>query len=309
MIFTIDRMQFNGEQLIAFEFYNIDKEKKNELYILEKVDVLNSLVEIGFDDFYFIKYKNDYSKFWIENKNKKIEYDYQEFSSWFIDMNKAANNKSMSKPLGEAREGDFDNYSAKILNDLYQPLFEGLDLSIDDNGLGLIKDVLKQQNQPTYGFDSDLFCSNGGYIIELLKRKNSYITNFTSHPARYPWNKHKFVSLWNAAQRFSTKLLALNYSENSDEALCLMVIKDFDTNMSNERMTLNEIAFKLENIKEFEEFLRQLEMGKNAVNEYIIQKPRENRDYNFFEAVYDDEYRNKDLKKRWNTKIIGKNFK
>ena len=124
-----------------------------------------------------------------------------------------------------------------------------------------------------------------------------------------PIHKHKFVSLWNAAQRFSTKLLALNYSENSDEALCLMVIKDFDTNMSNERMTLNEIAFKLENIKEFEEFLRQLEMGKDAVNEYIIQKPRENRDYNFFEAVYDDEYRNKDLKKRWNTKIIGKNFK
>ena len=75
MIFTIDRMQFNGEQLIAFEFYNIDKEKKNELYILEKVDVLNSLVEIGFDDFYFIKYKNDYSKFWIENKNKKISID------------------------------------------------------------------------------------------------------------------------------------------------------------------------------------------------------------------------------------------
>ena len=40
MIFTIDRLQFINDKLIAFEFFYIDIEKCNEQFINDKVNYI-----------------------------------------------------------------------------------------------------------------------------------------------------------------------------------------------------------------------------------------------------------------------------
>lgn len=309
MIFPIDRLQFTDDKLIAFEFFNIDTEQCNEAFMSRKVQELKKLVGHGLDEFYYIKYRDDLSKFWIEINNQVIEYNYQMFRQWFLKMNDSANSENSSKQLGKERESNIDNFSAKILNNLYKPIYNGVDFSVDDNGLELVKRMLDLSNSPTFGFDADLFCTTGGYIIELLKNESDYVTNLTSHPSKYTGNKQKFISLWNASTRFSNRLLCVNYSENTEEALCLMVIVAFDTDIKNDRMNLLEFAYQIESHDDLLDFLKSLDNGRDSANDFISMRKKELRNRAFFKKVYDEKFKKNDIQNRWNTAHIGKNFK
>lgn len=310
MIFTIDRLQIVNEQLIAFEFYNIDVEKCNEQFIKEKVEVLKGLVGTKIDVFYFIRYKDDFSYFEVEGNGKVDHYDFKQFSSWFLELNgQVTNDKDSSKSVGSVRNENLDIYVADLLNTYYRETYETIDFSVDDNGLKLVKAVLDSCGESTYGFDLDLYCSNSGVIFEFLKRENAYVTNLTAHPARYPWNKQKFVSLWNATRRMSenNRLALINYSDDPTESVGLIVVQDFDTNMRNRKMSLSEIAYNIGKKEDIIQLLKAIENGRLEANDYLSHKPKEVRNLEFFATVYDEGYYYKHDKK-WNCSNIGRNY-
>ncbi len=63
MLFTIDRFQIIDDRLIAFEFFNVDVEKSNELFIKRKISEIQKFVGNGIDEFYYIRHSGDYSSF------------------------------------------------------------------------------------------------------------------------------------------------------------------------------------------------------------------------------------------------------
>ncbi|HFI0415445.1 TPA: hypothetical protein ACGOYS_000813 [Streptococcus suis] len=314
MIFTIDRLQFINNKLIAFEFFNIDIEKCNEQFINDKVKVLRSLVGTKIDSFYYIKYKDDYSYFEIENAEQIAKFSYEEFSRWFRELNgQVTTNRSSSKPAGSVRGENIDVYVAELLNTYYQLHYSGIDFFVDDNGLKLVKTILNEHNESTFGFDFDLYCSMTGTIFEFLKRDNEYVTNLTAHPARYFWNKQKFVSLWKATKRIDSenKLVLVNYSDNILEPVGLIVIQDFDIT-SNLKMSLNDIGYNIGGKSNIIKLLESLENGKHEANEFLKKMPKEVRNHAFFNEVYDEVYfkniQEKKGKGRWNCSKIGKNY-
>lgn len=310
MIFTIDRLQLVDGKFIAFEFYNIDVEKCNETFIDDKVKVLKELVGKSIDIFYYIKYKNDYSNFEVEENGQIVHYNYDQFSKWFLEINgQVSSNKRSSKPVGSVRNENIDTYVADILNTYYRPTYSMVNFFVDDNGLKLVKGILESDSESTYGFDCDLYCSKSGIIFEFLKRENRYVDNLSAHPARYPWNKQKFVSLWNVAKRISenNKLALINYSDDYTDPVGLIVIQDFDTDMKNKKMSLKEIAFNIGTKDNLISLLRALENGIVEANNFLSNKPKEVRDSQFFDTVYNVEYYENN--RRWNCRNIGKNYR
>lgn len=310
MIFTIDRLQIVNEQLIAFEFYNIDVEKCNEQFIKEKVEVLKGLVGTKIDAFYYIRYKDNFTYFEVEGNGEVFHCDYEQFSLWFLELNRqVTTDTDRSKPLGSDRHENIDRYVADLLNTYYRSTYEAIDFFVDDNGLKLVKSILDSCEEPTFGFDLDLYCSNSGIIFEFLKRKNATVTNLTAHPARYPWNKQKFVSLWKATRRMSenNRLALINYSDDSTESVGLIVVRDFDTDMRNRRMNLSEIAYDIGKQENIIQLLKAIEQERSQANDFLSDKPREVRNRDFFATVYDEDYYYKHDKK-WNCSNIGKNY-
>lgn len=314
MIFTIDRLQFVEGKLQAFEFYNEDTEKSNEKFFNKKIEELKKYIGNGIDELFIIYYRNDFSEIRVSNENSGHFhlFTFEEFSKWFSTLNNnVSRNSHTSKQLGSKRENNIDNYIASILNHIYKDEFEGVDFFVDDNGLGLVKKVLDLNEIPTYGFDCDIFCSNNGAIIEFLKRESKLVSNITAHPARYTYNKQKFVSLWKAGKVLSkglnSKLTLVNYSDIKDEPLGIITIRDFDCDMNNNKMSLDEYGFKLKNASDLTSFISLLDLGKENANKYLFQNPFERRNYDYFTKVYEQDFWDKNNK--WNCSSIGKNLK
>lgn len=310
MIFTVDRIQFVKNKLIVFEFFNIDREQCNEDFINDKVNALKIFLGKGIDKLYYIKYKNDYSFFEIEENSKVTQLTYEGFTKWFVDINGQENNeRSNSKVLGAARETNVDNYVSTILNNLYQNDYPNIDFTVDDNGLQLVKDVLSREQIPTFGVDFDLFCSTTGLVFEFLKRDSRYVTNLTAHPCRYTKNKHKFVTLWKAAKEVSldeVRLILINYSDNQQEHLGVIEIKDFDEEMDNDKMSLNEVGYDMENVENLVELLRRFDTCYQNGFDFLQTFPKQTRDANFFKNVYDQDFKKK--QKKWNCFDIGRTY-
>ncbi|MBY4959444.1 hypothetical protein [Streptococcus suis] len=311
MLFTIDRLQIIDDRLIAFEFFNVDVEKSNELFIKRKISEIQKFVGNGIDEFYYIRHSGDYSSFEVsKNGEKPKQLNFEVFSTWFLDLNgSASSGEQSSKELGSVRNDNIDNFVSSILNEIYQEEFDGIDFSVDDNGLGLVKQVLGQAKKPTFGFDADIFSSNYGIIIEFLKRQNIHVTNLTAHPARYTKNKNKFISLWKAAEKLYIKrhrLGLINYSDSAEEEIGLIAVREFDTDIQNAKMNLDELAFVLTDRDDLVRFLVTLDSDIDKGNQYLENKALEIRNRDFFEEVYDEQHFASYNK--WNCKKIGENY-
>ncbi|NRG35109.1 hypothetical protein [Niallia circulans] len=138
-----------------------------------------------------------------------------------MQINNTANNSNgFSKALGGAVSSKGDQYVQNLLNSIYRndTCHKNLNFNTDDNGLLLVMQALGGKS--TFGFDFDIYETESSTVIEFLKRENSYISNLTAHPSRYPANKKKFISLWNAAQRLNKGIpnfYCVNYSDDDNE--------------------------------------------------------------------------------------------
>lgn len=177
MIFPIDRLQFvnNNENLIAFEFFNIDNESTNKLFIEEKIKVITKCRFI--DTLYNVAYHNDNQKELIiqsitldKKKPSKCKVPFQIFSQWFNNLNHT-NIDNRSKRLGLSTKNTGDPFVQDLLNKIYcGTKFQNIQFNFDDSGVELVEKVLN--DNPTYGFDFDLFEETNNIIIEFLKRQN-----------------------------------------------------------------------------------------------------------------------------------------
>lgn len=291
MLFTLDRLQLINNDLIVFEFIDISDKRLYKDCINHKFMELKiqCLLENFKDNFYLIQYNIQKNKFYL-GKNH-IEYDEENFRSWFLSLNRSSNINGViknSKPLGIATTNLGDPYIQKILQEIYRDNleFKNVDFSNDDNGLRLVQKVLNGEN--TYGFDFDLFESSEKVVIEFLKRDNPNITNLTAHPNRYLWNYHKFLSLWNAAniiKKQAPNLFLVNYSDNPDEPINIIKVLAFNKNASsNEVGIISDISYKFSGYKEFLNWLKKL---NNFPKEAILSLesfPKETRNINFWQG-------------------------
>lgn len=303
MLITVDRLQFINQQLICFEFFDIKKDINHFEFIKNKIQYLNN--GRFCDVFHLVQYDiANLQKIYVGQGTNKVEHTFSSFQNWFLDLNQIANtNRTHSKALGTADkpDSDSDNYVQSLLNIVYRNdvQYNNLNFFTDDNGLEMVTKTL--DGQSTYGFDFDLYETESQTVIEFLKRNSDLVTNLTSHPIRYPKNKGKFVSLWHAAQRlnpYAPKLYCVNYSDDEEEAISIIQVLDFDTG-NNKKMVTSDIGYKLENKNELIEWLNLLNNDYNAAFNYLQQKPKEIRDNQFFDDVYE---KNKKY-------LIGKNYK
>jgi len=251
------------------------------------MEVLNN--KEFFDEFILIQHNKD--NVVIGERTNHIKMNYKEFHEWFKQKNNESNQNntthSNSKQLNSATNNIGDPYVQGLLNEIYVDKYNNLDFNTDDNGLEIVSQTLN--NESTYGFDFDLFEPTQGIIIEFLKRESEYITNLTSHPTRYAKNKRKFISLWNAAKRVNNKspsLFLINYSDDPNEPIQLIIIRDFDTNLNSNKMVLSDIGYKLDGKEELLSWLKVLNTNTNKAMEYLDNLPKQERDYHFFNNVY-----------------------
>jgi len=295
MICSVDRVQFDGNKLIGFEFYNIDKELKLKNYVEQKTTCLEQLSQ--FDEFYKIAYSLIKKDVLVITGDNRKTMTLSDFSSWFCKKNKSAgqNKRVYSKPLGIANPENAaggDRYVQDLLSDLNNN--EGYDFSVDDNGLSLATLALKDEH--TLGFDFDLFSTKCGVVFEFLKRDSEYVNNLTAHPARYPKNKHKFVSLWKAAKKINPhnpSLYLINYSDNHCEDISVIKVIDFCVCFKTEnenKMTLSDIGYKLESGRsELLHLLTRFQECCIQGQKCLDSKKKEIRNTDFWNAYYNFE--------------------
>lgn len=102
MLFTIDRLQFNGEELYAFEFFNTEKEECNKKFIEDKVLEIRKYIGKGIDKFFYIKYDDSFTTFKISEFSDNgitFTYSYDEFAEWFISINSGQYLRHESKTI------------------------------------------------------------------------------------------------------------------------------------------------------------------------------------------------------------------
>lgn len=300
MLITVDRLQFNNEQLMCFEFFDIKRDLKHIEYVKAKIQLLNN--DKFCDKFYLVQYDiSNLNNVYIGQGINKKKYNFSSFRNWFTSLNNTANTENAhSKALGNIISSKGDNYVKSLLNAIYQDdtQYKGMDFLTDDNGLEIVTKTLADQS--TYGFDFDLYESESRTVIEFLKRENNFVTNLTAHPSRYPANKKKFISLWNAAKRLnpvSPNFYCINYSDNDEEAIGVIQILDFDTS-NNNKMVTSDIGYKLEDKNSLIHWLTLLHNDHKAAYKYLQQKPMEIRNHHFFDEVYNNN-------KKY---LIGKNY-
>lgn len=305
MIFTIDRLQFIDDLLICFEFVDIDDDSLknkgyNHAFFKEKISILKNIFNSG--NFFLVQYsvrKNCY------NINRVKNYTSSEFVEWFNELNyKSKVDSNRSKPLGSATNNEGDPYVASLLNAVYSNdlKYIGVKFDNDDNGLHIVKEILKDNS--TFGFDFDLFESTNKVVIEFLKRENAYVSNLTAHPNRYVFNYKKFQNLWKAAKFLNSKipmLFLVNYSDNVNENISLIKVLDIDESENANPVIISDIGYKLENKFELIKWLKILSQSPDNALQYLDKFPKEERFYDFWKEF------------KTNSKIvkskIGKNYK
>lgn len=304
MLFTIDRLQFDGDKLICFEFIDIEntvlKNSSLKRYLDEKICHLETVPFI--DTFYLLQY--DSSNVTVGRKSASKKYDMNEFKTWFNQINNSSNSLQLSsKKLGSATKNLGDPYVQTLLNNIFNsysnPGELPINLSNDDNGLLLVKEALG--DAATFGFDFDLYDSINHSIIEFLKRDSPLVTNLTAHPSRYAKNKKKFLSLWKAANKINSEspcIYLVNYSDNSSEEISLIQILDFDLDLTSNKMITNDIGYKLNNREDLYQWLLLLNNSPSEADRFLQSKPKEIRNHEFFEDVYSNNNKSK----------IGKNY-
>lgn len=190
MLYTVDRVQFelNGE-FVVFEFYNLSKDDINILK--KKYDSLSlipntTLVVITYDDNYL---NGTDIKVW--SKGISRVHKWEDYKKWFLLRNAGTVTylSSQSKTLGSATQNEGDPYVHEVLKKIH-----GIDLSMDDSGLGITKAALGKT--ATYGFDFDIFDDKQNIIVEFLNNEtkekgNNPIENTQAHLMRYSWISEK----------------------------------------------------------------------------------------------------------------------
>lgn len=314
MIFTVDRLQFINNDLIAYEFIDLKDnriEGKNYKFIKEKIRILKDIFQ---NNFFIIQYNQEKNKYWIKEFKGSCFTDISktksEFENWFNEKNNSSNMENFSrnsKPLGSATNNYGDPYVQNILHSIYldDDLFSNVDFSNDDNGLILVESILNGQN--TYGFDFDLFESKERIVIEFLKRESSYINNLSAHPNRYLKNYRKFLNLWKASEKIKKdvpKLFLVNYSDNPEEEINLIKVLEFNLNASEKNIGIeSDISYKFSGYTKFIEWLKVLNINPILALEKLEDFPKEIRNRNFWKG-FDDDICAKQIKKN-----IGKHYK
>ncbi|MFA5537083.1 MAG: hypothetical protein WDA53_07935, partial [Bacillota bacterium] len=174
MLFSVDRLQFINNKLVAYEFVDFTKPKSFDLlFYKEKIKVISN--RDFSDEFNLVQYNE--RQVGVGAGESKQRMDYNDFATWFKQKNNQSGQNdgasySFSKPLGSATVRMGDPYVQGLLNEVYADSFPQLNFDDDDNGLGIVNQILKNKN--TYGFDFDLFESASRVVIEFLKRENEF---------------------------------------------------------------------------------------------------------------------------------------
>ena len=294
LLFTIDRLQFINNSLIAYEFIDLNDERLykkgiNHEFMEAKIKYLSETFKTNF---YLIQYNMLQGQYWIgKNHEKKTEI---EFKNWFLDKNKSSNkNDSLinSKPLGSATTNFGDPFVQNSLKNIYSECekFKDVDFSNDDNGLILVESILNGEN--TYGFDFDLYESSENIVIEFLKRDNPHITNITAHPNRYLWNYRKFLNLWNAAniiKKDVPNLFLVNYSDDFTEPINLIKVLEFNSEASFDKVGIvSDISYKFSDYFEFINWLKILNYNPSEALTMLESFPKEIRNNEFWKGFED----------------------
>lgn len=102
------------------------------------------------------------------------------------------------------------------------------------------------------------------------------------------------------------RLILINYSDNQQEHLGVIEIKDFDEEMDNDKMSLNEVGYDMENVENLVELLRRFDTCFQNGFDFLQTFPKQIRDANFFENVYDQDFKRKQNK--WKCFDIGRTY-
>lgn len=291
MLFCIDRLQIIDNQLICFEFIDIDnqdnlKEGVNYPFLNKKIEILKIIFQ---NNFYLVQYSYTQKMAWVITSCFSKKYTFDQFSDTFSTMNNLSNlNKDSSKKLGAVTESKGDPYIQSLLTSIYQETdYKNTNFIGDDNGIELVQMSLRESS--TYGFDFDLFEPTNNIIIEFLKRESPLVTNKTAHPNRYTGqNYKKFLSLWKAAKLLNwTKpnLFLVNYSDDSTEEITLIKIIDFEVSKDTpEKMINSDIGYLFQNKTTFINWLSTLNINPTSALSELDTLPKQIRDKNFWEC-------------------------
>lgn len=285
MLFSVDRLQIMNDQFIAFEFFDVTSYRRLHSFHNQK---LRFLKERSFCDVYYgIAYDEKRNIFRVKKINyrkdtaqEKTFSNFEDYKVWFKKINGVTpQNKSSSKTLQGAKRDNSvgDAYVQRILNEIHAFDFPCTDFSYDDNGLGIT--IKSLDNEPTFGFDFDLYEPYTKVVVEFLKRENEHVTNLTAHPFRYPWNRQKFISLGKYVEYLNGSLYLINYSDNDHENIAVIKVLDLDCTNGEIR---SDIGYKLENRNELLEWLKILNTDPEKALEYLSSKPCEIRDESFW---------------------------
>ena len=312
MIYTVDRVQFNENGgLIFFEFFNYLKDSRD--FAIKKYQSIKNINNINIITVKYGDYVNK-SKIIVKYNNEKYTFTWKEYIDWFVNINNTGrgNGAIASKHLGSATKNEGDPFIHEILKEIHK-----VELSKDDNGLGITKEAL--DGKSTYGFDFDLFDDIDNTIIEFLnnetksktKLKNE-IDNIKAHPMRYAWisqkeqddykkrmkeeypdwenprkkdNRQKYISLWKSKQILGGDLYLVNYNKlNLTEDLSIIKIIDLDV----EKGITEDISYKVtynELIKWLTLMNEDPVLAKKELNKY----PKEIRDKSFWDKYYENQ--------------------
>lgn len=288
MLFTVDRLQLVNDQLIAFEFFNYEKEQNIREFNKEKKAFIKN--PNFCDNYCGIGYninKNSYAILesnFLEGTSERRELDWIQYQRWFTRKNNLSlADGSHSKPLSAASSKIGDSYVQRLLSQIHIDQYPGIDFSCDNSGLDITIKALN--GNPTAGFDFDMYEPTENIVIEFLKRENPQITNLTAHPVRYPWNFKKFVSLWSATQRLKGTLYLVNYSDDFSETISVIEVFGMNDYGSIE----SDIGYKFTDRQDLLKWLKLMNTNVTAAKEQISKKPCQIRDSLFWDQYQKEE--------------------
>lgn len=288
MLFTVDRLQIVNDQLIAFEFFNYEKEQDiREFNKEKKIFIKNSNFCDNYCGIGYNISKNSYvvleSNF-LRGTNERRELDWIQYQCWFTSKNNLSLvDGSHSKPLSAATSKIGDSYVQSLLSQIHSDQYPGIDFSCDNSGLDITIKALNGNS--TAGFDFDMYEPSENIVIEFLKRENLQVTNLTAHPVRYPWNFKKFVSLWSATQRLSGTLYLVNYSDDYKENISVIEVVGMNTYGSIQ----SDVGYKFSDRQDLLEWLKLMNTNVTAAKKQISKKPCQIRDSLFWDQYQKEE--------------------
>lgn len=311
MIYTVDRVQFNETgELIFFEFFNNLIDDRD--FAIKKYRSINKISGINRVT---VNYNNSYlseNKIEVIYNNNKDTLTLEDYKKWFANINNQGRCRTNvnSKPLGSATVNEGDPFIHDILKEIHN-----IDLSKDDNGLGITKAAL--DGNPTYGFDFDIFDDIDKTIIEFLNNEtkekgNNPVDNIKAHPMRYAWisereqedykkrmnekcpewknprkkdNRQKYISLWKAKEILDGELYLVNYNKlDLKEDLSIIKVINLDV----EKGITEDISYKV-TYDELIEWLTLMNENPSLAKLKLNQYPKEIRDKSFWDKYYENQ--------------------